>query len=278
MAEYAIGDIHACLEPLQQLLETLRFDPACDRLWLTGDLVGRGPEPAATLRFIRSLGASAQSVLGNHDLHCLAVANGHARARRNDRLDSLLQASDGGELLQWLQARPLMVDMPGLPYALVHAGIPPQWTIDEALAYAAEAEAVLHGDDTAQFFSHLYGNQPQYWDTALTGWDRLRFIINALTRMRFCTSDGGLEFDHNGPPEQAPAALKPWYEAPGNQLDPRRATLLTGHWSQLGCRQGRGYITLDTGCLWGGALTAVRLDTAAAEFTQIDCPMALAPK
>ena len=170
-----------------------------------------------------------------------------------------------------------MVDLPGLPYALVHAGIPPQWTIDNALDYAGEAEAVLRGDDARQFFAHLYGNQPQHWHPGLEGWDRLRFIINALTRMRFCTADGGLEFAHNGPPEQAPANLTPWYEAPNNRLDPERGTLITGHWSRLGCRQGRGYIALDTGCLWGGALTAVQLDTPAPVFTQTACPTALPP-
>ncbi len=277
MAEYAVGDIHACLDPLQQLLETLNFDPACDHLWLTGDLVGRGPEPAATLRFIRSLGASAQSVLGNHDLHCLAVAAGHARPRRKDRLEPLLQAADCDELLQWLRQRPLMLDLPELPYALVHAGIPPQWDIDSALAYAGEAQAILRSEEAPQFFAHLYGNKPKYWNSQLQGWGRLRFIINALTRMRFCTADGGLEFAHNGPPEQAPEDLTPWYAAPGNQLDPNRATLITGHWSRLGCRQGTGYLTLDTGCLWGGALTAVRLDTPEPVFTQLACPTAMAP-
>lgn len=277
MADYAIGDVHACLDPLQQLLETLKFDPACDRLWLTGDLVGRGPEPAATLRFIRGLGASADSVLGNHDLHCLAVAAGHARPRRKDRLEPLLQAADANELLEWLRQRPLMLDLPGLPYALVHAGIPPQWSVDSALTYAGEVEAILRGNDATQFFAHLYGNKPKHWDNQLQGWGRLRFIVNALTRMRFCNQQGGLEFAHNGPPEQAPADLAPWYAAPGNQLDPKRATVITGHWSRLGCRQGKGYIALDTGCLWGGALTAVRLDTPEPEFTQLDCPTAMAP-
>ncbi len=277
MAEYAIGDVHACLSPLRQLLETLAFDPNHDRLWLTGDLVGRGPEPAATLRFIRNLGPAAQSVLGNHDLHCLAVAAGHARARRKDRLGALLQASDCEELLQWLRERPLMIDLPELPYALVHAGIPPQWNIDQALAHAGEAEAALRGDQAEAFLAHLYGNKPRRWDNQLKGWDRLRYIINALTRMRFCHPDGELEFAHNGPPEQAPAHLSPWYETPGHQLDAKRATLLTGHWSRLGCRQGNGYIALDTGCLWGGSLTAVRLDTPAPVFTQIACPTALAP-
>jgi len=277
MADYAIGDIHACLDPLQRLLERLRFDPGSDRLWLTGDLVGRGPEPAATLRFIRQLGAAAESVLGNHDIHCLAVAAGQGRLRANDQLETLLQADDRDELLTWLRQRPLMVDLPDLPYALVHAGIPPQWSIDQALAHAAEAEAALRGDDYGAFFKHLYGNKPRRWDDGLEGWDRLRFIINAFTRMRFCTDDGGLEFAHNGPPEQAPDTLTPWYAATGNRLDPQRATLITGHWSRLGCRTGNGFIALDTGCLWGGQLTAVRIDTQPPVFSQLDCPTALLP-
>lgn len=271
MADYAIGDIHACLDALQRLLEKLAFNQDRDRLWLTGDLIGRGPDAVETLRFIRSLGPAVEAVLGNHDIHCLAVAAGHGRLRRDDQIEPLLAAPDRDELLHWLQHRPLMVEIPGLPYTLVHAGIPPQWDIDQALIHAHEAESALQGADSATLFAHLYGNKPDRWDEALSGWERVRFIINAFTRMRFCRADGRLDMRFNGPPEEAPDGLYPWYAAPGHRLDASRSTIISGHWSRLGCRTGAGYITLDTGCLWGGRLTAVRLDGLHPTFTHIDC-------
>ena len=271
MADYAIGDVHACRCALEALLERLAFNPSQDRLWLTGDVIGRGPEPVATLRLLRSLGSAVESVLGNHDLHCLALAAGAGQPRADDGLDALWQAPDCDELIHWLRQRPLMCECPGLGYTLVHAGIPPQWNIDSALAHAAQAQALIQGPEFDTLMANLYGNQPDQWQDQLSGWQRQRFIINALTRMRFCHADGRLDFTHNGPPESAPDYLFAWYNAPGNQLNPQRSTLITGHWSRLGQRQGPGFITLDTGCLWGGQLTAVRLDCATPQFTVADC-------
>ncbi len=276
MADYAIGDVHACLDPLRRLLERLGFDPARDRLWFTGDLVGRGPQAAETLRFIRDLGEAAESVLGNHDIHCLAVAAGHGRLRRNDRLEPLLAAPDAADLLHWLRQRPLLTE-PARGLTLVHAGIPPQWDLTTARQCAREAETRLRGESADTLFAHLYGNEPASWSAELSGWPRLRFIINALTRMRFCHADGCLDFGENGPPETAPDGLYPWYETPNRRLQPQETTVLSGHWSRLGCRQGPGYVSLDTGCLWGGRLTAMRLDAMGPAFTQLDCPTGLLP-
>jgi len=269
MADYAIGDVHACRSELEALLERLCFDPATDHLWLTGDLVGRGPEPLETLRLLKSLGPAVESVLGNHDLHCIAIAAGKIQARHDDHLERLLNAPDASELLTWLRQRPLMLDLPWLGYTLVHAGIPPQWNIDTALVHAAEVEMILHGPNYRALLDHLYGNEPAYWQDKLSAWERLRFIVNALTRLRFCDANGALELTENGPPEDAPQGLYPWFGVPGHALDPTRSTLLSGHWSRLGQRQGPGYITLDSGCLWGGELTAVRLDSEQPEFTTV---------
>ena len=277
MAHYAIGDVHACLDSLQTLLARLEFDPGRDRLWLTGDLVGRGPAPVETLRFIRDLGDAAGTVLGNHDIHCLAVATGHGRLRPDDRLEPLLRAPDRDSLVDWLRRRPLLIDLPLPGWTLVHAGIPPQWSPADAARHAREAEAELRGPAWGELLAHLYGNQPDRWEASLSGWARHRYIINALTRMRYCSGDGRLLYRYNGPPESAPADHYPWYAAPGNQLQADTTTVIAGHWSRLGCRSGPGYVTLDTGCLWGGALTALQLDADTPAFTRVDCPMAQAP-
>ncbi len=277
MAHYAIGDIHGCLDSLKALLDQLRFDPAHDRLWLTGDLVGRGPEPAATLRFVRDLGPAAEAVLGNHDIHCLAVAAGEGKRRRDDNLEPLLGATDRDALIDWLRRRPLLIERPVAGWALVHAGIPPGWTLADARMHAAAVEAWLQGDDWVALLANLYGNEPDQWDEALSGWPRCRFIINALTRMRYCSADGRLLLRHNGPPESAPADHYPWYEAPGSRIPRSDITVIAGHWSRLGRRAGPGYLTLDTGCLWGGQLTAARLDTPRPQFTTTDCRPALKP-
>ncbi|KAF0284464.1 MULTISPECIES: symmetrical bis(5'-nucleosyl)-tetraphosphatase [Spiribacter] len=272
MADYAIGDIHACLGSLDSLLQTLDFHPQHDRLWLTGDLVGRGPQPVETLRRVRDLGDAARTVLGNHDIHCIAVALGAGRQRASDRLEPLLAAPDRDDLIDWLRHQPLLIDLPESGYTLTHAGIAPQWDSATAARCAAEAEAALQGDNLVGLMNHLYGNKPDRWSESLTGWARLRFIINAFTRMRFCRADGRLDFSCNGPPESAPKGLYPWYATPDRRIDGTTTTVLSGHWSRLGCRQGPGYITLDTGCLWGGQLTAVQLDRSPARFTQLDCP------
>ncbi|QJD28682.1 symmetrical bis(5'-nucleosyl)-tetraphosphatase [Methylococcus geothermalis] len=256
MAVYAIGDVQGCYAELQRLLDLIRFDPAGDRLLFTGDLVNRGPQSLETLRFIRSLGPAAATVLGNHDLHLLAVAYGVSRVKHKDTFGDVLEASDRNELLDWLRTRPLVHRESG--YCLVHAGIPPCWDADTASARAAEVEAVLAGGDIAEFCRQMYGDKPDVWSDDLAGWDRLRFITNALTRMRYCDGAGRLDFKQKGAPGHQPAFLVPWFEVAGRR--PSGATILFGHWSTLGYFAGKDCYCLDTGCLWGGELTALRLD------------------
>lgn len=277
MAVYAIGDVHACLDPLRRLLDRLGYDPAADTLWFTGDLVNRGPDSLGTLRFVRGLGERAHVVLGNHDLHLLAIRAGYGELRPGDTLASVLEAADGDELLDWLQHRPLLHESAPLPYVLVHAGLPPQWDVATARRLAREAEAALRGPDAEGLFAHLYGNEPDRWHEGLRGWERLRYIINAFTRLRFCDGEGRLLFRYKGPPEQAPPGHYPWYAAPGRRHRGEDGTVLSGHWSTLGLRRDAGYITLDTGCLWGGQLTAVRLDVPGAPVTSLPCPAARRP-
>lgn len=256
MAIYAIGDVQGCFAELQSLLQQLRFDPAGDQLWFTGDLVNRGPQSLETLRFIRSLGNSAVAVLGNHDLHLLAVAHGFSRTKHKDTFGDVLGAPDRDELLDWLRRRPLLHHGGG--FYLIHAGLPPQWSVDEAASHAAEVEAVLRSDDYAEFFRHMYGDQPDLWSNGLKGFDRLRFITNCLTRMRYCTAGGQAEFKQKGAPGSQPTQLVPWFAAPERRSE--GANIVFGHWSTLGFYVGNGVICLDTGCLWGGELTAFQLD------------------
>jgi bis(5'-nucleosyl)-tetraphosphatase (symmetrical) len=262
MAVYAIGDLQGCHEEFRELLERLQFDPGRDQLWLTGDLVNRGPSSLAALRFVRSLGAAARVVLGNHDLHLLAVAtdSGH-RLKRGDTLDEVLAAPDLDELLGWLRERPLALSDPALGWSMVHAGLPPQWDIATTLACAAEVEAALRAAPR-EFFASMYGDQPDRWSPALAGAERLRFTVNCLTRLRLCASDGRLLLRFKGPPAEAPAGALPWFKVPGRRS--AGARILFGHWSALGYYDGDGVVSLDTGCVWGGALTAYRLDQAAA--------------
>jgi len=272
MAHYAIGDIHACLSSLKTLLGKLEFDPSRDTLWFTGDLVGRGPEPAETLRFLSGLGSAVEAVLGNHDIHCLAVAAGTGRRQRRDGLDSLLEAPDREPLLEWLRHRPLMTRPAVGDWALVHAGVPPNWSLSDAWQLAGELESRLRGPDWPTLLANLYGNRPDRWSPSLTGWDRWRYVINAFTRMRYCAADGQLLFDYKGPPEEAPSDHWPWYEARRlNGLTEDNTQVIAGHWSRLGRRTGPGYIMLDTGCLWGGQLTALHLDEPLPRFTTVAC-------
>lgn len=256
MATYAIGDIQGCLEPLRRLLDTIGFDPSADRLWFVGDLVNRGPESAATLRFVRDLGDRTVVVLGNHDLHLLVAAAGLAKIHREDTFGDVLDAPDREALLDWLRHRPLM-HVEGR-YALVHAGLLPQWTVEEAMAAAQEVEAALRAPDPTLFYRHMYGNEPRTWDPGLAGWDRLRVIVNAMTRMRICTPAGAMEFRHKGELGDIPSGYLPWYDAPGRRS--RSHVVVFGHWSALGFRPGPDYLALDSGCLWGRQLTAVRLE------------------
>lgn len=276
MAVYAVGDLQGCLDSLKQLLDEVRFDPAHDRLWLTGDLVNRGPQSLECLRFVRALGEAAITVLGNHDLHLLAVHEGVHKVRRKDTIAPIMAAPDCDELMAWLRTRPLMHHNPDAGFALIHAGLPPQWDLALALACASEVESLLRGPDHGQLLRRMYGDTPDLWSEDLEGWDRARYITNCFTRLRYCAADGRLDMEHKGRPGRQPPHLMPWYEVPGRLT--RGLRILFGHWSTLGLIDtGHGAIALDTGCLWGGHLTAVRIDAEALPMTQVRCPQALAP-
>lgn len=256
MATYAIGDLQGCFEPLQRLLGEIGFSPSRDRLWFVGDLVNRGPDSLEVLRFVHDLGDVAITVLGNHDLHLLVAAAGQAKLHRGDTLDEILSAPDRLELLDWLRARPLL-HVEG-EYAMVHAGLLPQWSIDRSLDLAGEAEQALRGKSHVEFYRHMYGNRPDRWDDGLAGWDRLRVIVNAMTRLRICTPEGVMEFSHKGELADIPHGYLPWFDVPGRRNATH--TVLCGHWSALSLRIEPRLLALDTGCLWGRALTAVRLE------------------
>lgn len=260
MTTYAIGDLQGCCDPLRRLLDQLHFDPARDRLLLTGDLVNRGPQSLEALRFVHSLGTSAVTVLGNHDLHLLAVAAG-GKTGRHDTLDAVLRAPDRDELLHWLSRQPLAYREPASDTLLVHAGLLPQWTVAQALELAREAEAVIRSPEAPAFYAQMYGNTPDRWDDGLQGPERLRLIVNALTRLRYCDAAGRMDFRHKGGPGHQPAGLLPWFAAPGRRS--AGTPIVFGHWSTLGQvtwtqEQVHG---LDTGCVWGGCLTALELDS-----------------
>ena len=256
MRRIAIGDVQGCLRELHQLLKILDYSADRDQLWFVGDLVNRGPDSLGTLRFIRSLGDGAQVVLGNHDLHLLAVACGGSRTlRKDDTLDDILGARDRDTLLEWLLRRPLAVrhgnDL------MVHAGVVPQWSADQVMTLAAEVEHALRTAPVALFES-MYGNRPDCWNEALCGHDRLRFIINVLTRMRFCRADGHIDLKMKGRPGTQETGWLPWFDVPGRRTATTR--LITGHWSTLGLVDRADLLALDTGCVWGGALSAASLD------------------
>ena len=278
MAVYCIGDIQGCNTELQRLLEQVRFDPVSDRLWLVGDIVNRGPESLDALRFVHSLGESAVTVLGNHDIHLLAVSAGVGTLKRGDTLQPVLDAPDAGELLEWLRRQPLFHEDPELGYAMIHAGRYPHWTLDDARRCAREAEAVLGGPREAflEFMGALYGDRPDRWSEGLTGADRLRFIVNACTRMRYCDEAGRLLMDYKGSPETRPEGHLAWFEVPDRTPAREPLTVLCGHWSTLGYVEGEDFVALDTGCLWGGTLTALRLD-GTREHIAYQCRGALAP-
>lgn len=256
MSTYAIGDIQGCYDELRRLLDALRFDPARDRLWLVGDLVNRGTQSLEVLRFLRGLGDRAVSVLGNHDLHLLVVAAGVRRPHRGDTLDALFAAPDRDELLDWLRRQRLMYAGEG--YAMVHAGLLPQWSIPRALELAREVEAALQGPDHSEFLAHMYGNTPLQWRDDLTGYDRLRVIVNAMTRLRLCTPDGVMEFSHKGAPRDMPPGYLPWFDIPGRAS--RDTPLVFGHWAAVGLMLRPEVLAIDSGCAWGRQLSAVRLE------------------
>jgi len=251
MATYAIGDVQGCYDELQALLAEVRFTRT-DRLWFVGDLVNRGPKSLEVLRFVRGLGERAVTVLGNHDLHLIVVHEGLQRERADDTLSEVLAARDRAELVDWLRRCPLMHAEGDT--AMVHAGLLPGWSIQKALSLSEEVERALQAANYRELLKHLYGSKPDRWSDALMGWDRLRVIVNAMTRMRFCTPEGEMDFRAKG--TKAPAGYRPWYETRHGD----RHFLLCGHWSALGLKQESGVALLDSGCVWGGALSALRLD------------------
>lgn len=258
MARIAIGDLQGCLAELQALLKDIRFRADRDQLWFVGDLVNRGPDSLAVLRLVRALGANARVVLGNHDLHLLAVAFGSRRKlREDDTLETILSAADRHALLEWLLLQPLAVSE-GTDL-MVHAGVVPQWSAAEVLEYAGEVERALQADPQP-LFDAMYGNKPDCWSADLAGSDRLRFIINVLTRLRFCRPDGQIDLKMKGAPGSQEAGWMPWFEVPTRRS--RNVRLVTGHWSTLGLVDRADLLALDTGCVWGGALSAASLDGA----------------
>jgi bis(5'-nucleosyl)-tetraphosphatase (symmetrical) len=267
MAVYAIGDIQGCYDELQDLLALIQFNSRNDRLWFAGDLVNRGPKSLETLRFVRDLGDVAITVLGNHDLHLIAAAYGKTLDHDDHTLDAILAAPDRDELVDWLRCRPLLHHDADLGYTLVHAGLPPQWDLATAQRCAREVETVLCSDRIKDFLAHLYGNKPRRWSRKLQGWDRLRFIVNSLTRMRYC--------DHKGRPGTQPATLLPWFDVPGRAS--RDMHIIFGHWSTLGIPRKPGIYPIDSGCLWGGQLTALRIDTRPTRIT-LPCPELQKPR
>lgn len=269
MARYAIGDIQGCLAPLQALLARLRFSPDRDQLLLAGDLVNRGPDSLEVLRFVRSLGAAACTVLGNHDLHLLALHHGAAREPRpGDTLDAILAAPDRDVLLGWLLEQPLAVDDAKHGELLLHAGVIPQWSREDVLENARAAQAALRADPPV-FFAAMYGNQPALWQDAVTPMDRHRFTVNVLTRLRYCQPDGRIDLKLKGAPGTQPLPWRPWFEHEHRLLRDRR--IICGHWSTLGLVNRPGLLALDTGCVWGGSLTAVNLDDPEAPAVQEPC-------
>jgi len=264
---WAIGDVHACLGDLDRLIERIGFDPARDRLWFVGDLVNRGPDSAATLRRVRDLGAAAVCVLGNHDLHLLATAQG-ARARAKDTFDDVFAATDRDELLDWLRHRPLLHHDAELGFTLVHAGLHPAWDLATAQRLAGELEALLRTPGAGGLFDYMYGDDPAAWSAALPAEERRRFAINAFTRMRYCDAEGRLDMDVSCAPGEQPAGLIPWFDYPGRRN--RGLRIVFGHWSTLGYLQRAGVHGLDSGCLWGGCLTALCLDDPAHRVA-VDC-------
>jgi bis(5'-nucleosyl)-tetraphosphatase (symmetrical) len=271
MATYAIGDLQGCLEPLQRILDELNYDQADDHLWFVGDLVNRGPASLEVLRFVRNLGAGATMVLGNHDLHLVMQAEGYGKRNAEDTLDAVLAAPDRDELLAWLRSRPLFY-VEG-DYAMVHAGLLPAWDVAKAQVLSDEVQAALMAPNYRDFLANMWGSTPTAWSDDLTGWDRLRVLVNAMTRMRFCSPGGVMEFKAKGPVANAPAGCLPWFEVPNRASADH--TIVCGHWSALGLRIEEHLLALDTGCLWGGRLTAIRLEDR--RVIQVPCAREIEP-
>jgi len=270
MGVYAIGDIQGCYDQLMLLLGRVDFEPSRDRLWLAGALVNRGPDSLKTIRFIRGLGDRAITVLGNHDLHLLAVAAGKRPLRDSDTFDDVISSPDGDDLLNWLRHQPLLHHDPQLGMTMVHAGLVPQWDLTLAMACARQLEEVLQGDNWQDFLVEMYGNKPDCWSASLSGWSRLRFITNVFTRLRFCDEKGRLFLGENGPPGSQQPGCIPWFEVADRRS--RGMNIICGHWSTLGPYQVKGIHCLDSGCVWGRSLTAMNIKNGM-KMTSIPCQL-----
>jgi bis(5'-nucleosyl)-tetraphosphatase (symmetrical) len=281
MALYMIGDVQGCDGALQRLLEAVAFSPSRDTLVLLGDLVNRGPDSAGVLRRLMGYGDAAQCLLGNHDLHLLAASVGARKPSRKDTLEAILNAPDRDAMLDWLrhQRMAMLQRHQGFDYLMVHAGVLPAWTATKTIALAAEVEAVLRGPGWTDFLHQMYGNTPAKWSDGLTGADRLRVIVNALTRLRFCTAKGEMEFSVTDGAQAAPTGYMPWFDVPGRQSAGVRVAF--GHWSTLGWLGRDDVIALDSGCVWGGCLSALRIgcdsNKRPDELIQVKCPQAQKP-
>ncbi len=275
MALYCIGDLQGCNAPLQTLLHTIDFSPSRDTLYFLGDLVNRGPDSAGVLRRLMQMDGAARCVLGNHDLHLLAVANGVRRVHRGDTVGSILNAPDREAMLDWLRRQHMAIFEHG--HLMVHAGVLPQWTAAQAMQLAAEVEAVLTGPDLPAFLTRMYGNEPAAWNDSLEGADRLRVIVNAFTRLRFCTADGTMEFTVKEGAAKAPEGYLAWYDVPARRT--QDVTVAFGHWSTLGLLLRPNLLSLDTGCVWGGSLSAARLgpDPQQREIIAVPCAQCAVP-
>lgn len=274
MATYAIGDIQGCYNEFMHLIDRVKFDPKHDVLWLVGDLVNRGPDSLGVLRFVKGLGERAVSVLGNHDLHLLALASGaQVQPDRDASLMQVLDASDADDILNWLRYRPLLHHDPELDFVMIHAGLPPQWDLDQARNCALEVQEALRSEHYRHFLLGMYGDEPAQWSNTLVGRDRLRFITNCLTRLRYCDDAGRLALRPKGAPGSQPDHLLPWFKL--DQRLSRGCRIVFGHWSTLGCHFADGVYALDSGCLWGGQLTALRLDDL--EVFSVPCQAMCAP-
>ena len=272
--DYLVGDLQGCCDAFDELLEKIAFSPSRDQLFVLGDLVNRGPKSLATLKRLIGLGASATCLLGNHDLHLLAAERGVRPVHRSDTLQEILDSPERGELIDWVRARPLAVQAHG--YLLVHAGVVPQWDAAQTLALAQEVSAMMRGPDLHDFLTVMYGNDPLRWQDTLAGPDRWRFVINVLTRIRFCGADGTLEFKTKDGAGSAPEGMFPWFDVPGRLT--AGTPMAFGHWSALGFMDRPDLLALDTGCVWGGALTAARIDGGRREAIQVKCAGAQKPE
>jgi bis(5'-nucleosyl)-tetraphosphatase (symmetrical) len=270
---YLVGDVQGCCDALDRLLAEIGYSPSRDHLWVLGDMVNRGPQSLATLRRLQAFDAAASCLLGNHDLHLLAIAEGAQRHKRQDTLGEILAAPDRDALLDWLRRQRMAAFDAG--WLMVHAGVVPQWDRVTTLSLAAEVEAALQGDARGAFLRAMYGDTPARWSPRLGGDDRLRFIVNTLTRIRFCDAQGELEFETKGSARAAPPGFMPWFEVPGRRS--ADTPIAFGHWSTLGLIDTPGLLALDTGCVWGGSLSAVRVDGGRREVAQVRCAQAQAP-